>query len=168
MKNQRQTLKLEISATALRFMGQGAGGGVLGLVFALGASLCCNLASLLGPSAVPAATPEPAASVLPAQTAALRRLTNSLSRLEQTVEDQCGCDAGGHRPETRAFLTVKVALGSWLAGLVTAVLWACGACSRCARACVPSSLPTLPESASSPSTSSVGVPVKRRKGTVLT
>ena len=161
-------LKLEISATALRFMGQGVGGGVLGLVFALGASLCYNLASLLAPSEAPVATPEPVASVLPAQTAVLRRLSNSLSRLEQTVEDQCGCDAGGRKPETRVLLTVKVALGSWLAGLFTAALWACGVCSRCARACVPSSLPSLPESANSSPAGPSGVPVKRRKGTVLT
>ena len=156
-------LKLETAATALRFMGPSVtGGGVFGLIFALGASLCLNFAALLAPSSAPAAVPEPVAAALPAQTAALRRLSNSLSRLEHTVEDQCGCDAGGRRPEGRVIFTLKIALGSWLFGLITAALWVLGLCSRCVRACVPSSLPSLAESAThSAEGPGTGVPVNR-------
>ena len=90
-------------------MGFGVSGGNLaGLIFALGVSLSLNLLNLVLPSHTALPVDTPASAAIPAQTAALRRLSNSVARLEQTVEDQCGCEGGSPRSEGRLVWTVRL------------------------------------------------------------
>ena len=146
----------------------GQSNNLLGLGIALATSVALNLSAWLAPS--PLAALLPVAAEQPCQSAALRRSGNSVSRLEQTVEDQCSCgDSPDSRvPGVKLTVALKLGFGGWLTGLLTALGWSLGLFGRCVRSFVTlAPVPPLTPAATVSSNAQVGVPVKHRRGTVL-